>query len=260
MALAIHLSAWKTCLVTDYFMVNAQGHDDEAIANGILWLQQYAEQAGSAAAVVVPSLRQVESLASKLGVGEAVLKKQRRFRLGSVDVGVMIKKDLTYASFEGPMLGLWVDDQLLPKMEAMRPAAICAIPWLHKDIEKWKAARAPHDLRTGHQASEPRISNRVVEAALSNLTSSVNLSTGLGHPSDKDHAVGIFRALVAARETFDTDEIRAWAAANGWDADDADELADLAGRLAEGRKVMTKGWSLPGDAVDRWRAEVGADA
>lgn len=243
--------------MTDFYMVDAQGSDEEAYAKGISWLVDYATKSGVRdAAIVVPSLRQVESLAEKLGLDGNRLRKDRALRIGAVGVAVMISKDLSYRRFNGPMLGLWVDDDILPKMEDMDPSAICAIPWLHTDIQKWKAARAPIDLRTNQRPASPSISNAVVEVALRHLTHSVNLTTGILHPSDKDHAVSTFMALRDAGETYSAPEVRAWAVANGWSARHADDLAEVAEKIADGRKIRSSGrYSFRDDVVDRWRAE-----
>jgi hypothetical protein len=93
-----------------------------------------------------------------------------------------------------PVLGVWVDDRQLEEIERRRASAICVIPWLRDDISHWRYAYAPIDVRSGAAApSKSKIDNPVVERAITDLTSRVNLSTGLAHPSDKAAAVGMFR-------------------------------------------------------------------
>lgn len=67
-------------------------------------------------------------------------------------------------------------------------------------------------MRSGGRADEERDHQPVVERALESPTRRVNLSTGVGYPSDKAAAVGLFRVLEAGGEDYDAAEIAAWAA------------------------------------------------
>ena len=128
------------------------------------------------------------------------------------------------------------------------------------DIKKWVAADSPVELRSGSAAPASSIPNAIVIEALKSLTSSVNLGTGLGHPSDHDAAVWTFRALMEAGVPFDPDEVRAWAASHGWRMAAADELGDFAQRILDGRRIRTRSRPWKTEIVDIWRRRAeGAD-
>jgi hypothetical protein len=95
--------------------------------------------------------------------------------------------------------------------------------------------------------------NAVVREALQSLTVKVNLSTGLGHPRDKDAAVWMFRILRDNREPFDSAAVRAWAANNGWSVRGADDLAKVAEAIATGKRIQAgeRGWKA--DVIELWR-------
>ena len=69
------------------------------------------------------------------------------------------------------------------------------------------------------------------------LTSTVNLSTGLTHPSDKACTVELFRLLHKNEEPYDPDSIRAWAVKNGWSPEGADELRRIAKAVLDSRPI-----------------------
>ena len=64
----------------------------------------------------------------------------------------------------------------------------------------------------------------------------VNLSTGLGHPRDKDHADETLRILRAKGHADPTPHIKSWAIQQGWKPEHAAMLEALS------RKV----WNLKG--------------
>lgn len=152
-------------------------------------------------------------------------------------------------------MGVWVDDKQLDKLDGLRAPGLSAIPWNRTDIDGWKTNWNPIDVRTGQSGgSDETVTNPVVGVALESLSARVNLSTGLGHPSDKASAVHMFRALKKAREDFNPDQVCAWAVRHGWQSDDARELGDLAQKVKEGRPVrggQQKLWR--DDIVALWR-------
>jgi hypothetical protein len=153
-------------------------------------------------------------------------------------------------------LAVWVGDEDIEKVEELSPAAVGAIPWSDSDLESWKAAWAPLDLRTAQSACEALgVANPVVEEALKDLTNHVNLSTGLAHPDDRRAAVWTFRLLRKAGESYDPGQIRAWTTRHGWSMRHARELAEVSERILLGRAVQAKGpspWRT--DIVRMWRS------
>jgi hypothetical protein len=111
-----------------------------------------------------------------------------------VTVELAIERDATLAA-GGATLAVWPSARLLERLEEAGPRALCVVPWTEHDVADWLANWDPRDLRSGEEAPKAQLSSPVVEAALVDLTALVNLSTGLGHPSDHASAVSLFRIL-----------------------------------------------------------------
>lgn len=238
---------------TARFYFDIEGPDDQALKEGFSWL--FAQALGGRGVVAVPGLQQVNNLVPGLSAGEAArLKKDKRLqRLGATIELVSERSGRPVAG--APVLGVWVDDEQLEKLERARPSAVCVIPWLRDDIRRWRAAYTPTEMRSGASAPKSAIANPVVARALGDLTVRVNLSTGLGHPSDKAAAVGTFRILLAGGERVDPDEVAAWAANNGWGLGAARELAEIAAGVLAGRRYRVERHGWRDDILDLWRAE-----
>ena len=234
---------------TARFYVKAHGPDDDAVRRGLIWLGQEAQKAGRGT-LHVPGLANLQSLSHILRNVDAIAK-SKVFRLKGAPIGIAT---LRTGEVRGAVLALWTDDKILEGIEdRWRPPAICAIPWNGSDIDGWVAAFGPVEIRTGAAADAVVVSNPVVIEALRSLTSSVNLGTGLSHPSDRDAAVGAFRALRNAGERFDPAEVRAWAAAHGWNQRHATELAEIAQKVLDGRRIRTHSPHWKADIVGYWR-------
>lgn len=247
------------------YIVEAEGPDDEAAHLGVGWLIDYAKKhGGSTAGIFVATLKQVDSFARFLGSARAdALRKRRQISIENVTVKLLIERDLPY-EFDGPILCMWVDDERLEEIEALRAPAICAIPWIPKNLTNWKLARTPRDLRTGALASEGPNATPVLAAALRDLTTTVNVSTGIIHPSDKSAAIDLFRTLKSANEPFSAQDVRALANRLGWKGEHARELGELADKILAGRQVRGRepgGERWGSSSLDRWRsASAQADA
>ena len=248
---------------TERFFVDAYGPDDDALKAGFVWLLRFAEEHDcSRAAVFVPTVRQVESLGRVIGAPAAkALSKDRQVPSGNLTIDLLIQRGLPSSYSQGPLLAVWVDDKQLDKLDALWAPGLCVIPWVETDVEGWKTNWNPTDARTGEAAgTEDTVTNPVVAAALESLTSTVNLSTGLAHPSDKASAVQLFKALKAAGEDFEPDQVRAFAVRHGWDADDARALGELAQKVKDGRQVRGGNQRMCRDnIVDSWRADAAGE-
>jgi hypothetical protein len=162
------------------------------------------------------------------------------------------------STYEGPILAVWTRDKSLDKLDTTGAVAICAAPWNPDNIVDWKANWNPIDVRTGqHGGSDTTVSNLVVAKGLEHLTDRVNLSTGLAHPSDRSAAIHLFRLFVQGGESYIPDEIRAWAVRHGWQPEDARELAELAEKVQQGRRLKaSSGAEWRGDYLELLRSEV----
>jgi len=98
------------------------------------------------------------------------------------------------------------------------------------------------------------IKNAVAMEAMMLLTIRINVATGLTHSSDKSTTVGLFRALIAAGEDYEPDELKEWAHMNGWSDQGAKRLWEIAVAVRGGRVLKANshgGWKP--DIVERLR-------
>jgi hypothetical protein len=155
----------------------------------------------------------------------------------------------------GPALALWPTTSMIARLDdSAKTTALAVAPWIESDIEP--GARRPADLLGSASAdTRPLIGDSVVVVALHHLTAMVNLSSGLGHPSDKTAAVDTFRALQRGGHAWDPDDVHAWALANGWRNSGATDLQRIAEGVAAGRRFRTGTPMLRADILAVWRDE-----
>jgi hypothetical protein len=244
--------------VSDRSFVDTAGPDYPAALRAVAWTVQWALDHGSTSAgLFVNSMQQIEPLGQVIGESSAKrLGRTKSLTTSGVKIDLLTERTAPMSFTRGPVVGVWVNDRELQALDDLMAPAICAVPW--SSIEQWKATWGPLDIDSGTAAPLLEIANPVVEAAMKSLTLMVNLSTGLGHPSDKASAIGFFKQLKAAREPFDVNEVRAWARRNGWRSRDAEALSALVGRIDAGAPVRGgQPGRLKPNLVQVWREEVG---
>ncbi|MCB2156070.1 hypothetical protein KQI84_14425 [bacterium] len=114
--------------------------------------------------------------------------------------------------------------------------AFVFVPWLSDEGEAFEKTWQPSVFESDGAPAEgvsPLLLTPALEQELESLTRIVNLSTGIGHPSDKRTAQDKFKALKKQGVEIDPEAVRAWAVTHGWQSDDADDLAKLAARYAK---------------------------
>jgi len=137
-----------------------------------------------------------------------------------------------------------------------RLKALAVVPWDEDEIGTWRSARHAVDLLGREPAAPaPTITDPVVEAAMTDLTVRVNLSTGLKHPDDRSAAIQAFKILKRNRHEFNEVEIRAWAMSNGWAADDARELGEYAAGVLAGKAYRTGNQQWTSRIIITWRKD-----
>jgi hypothetical protein len=234
---------------TDYdaaYTHKEPSHDDEVLV-ALRWL--FARRASTTSEVLVyaPGKQNLE-------YSEVVRKDQASLYCVSERT---FARDYSWRG--GCALALWPTEKGLARLDGDdQVSALAVVPWRLADITPWIRARRPTDLLgLADQAPEPTISNGILLEAMKSLTSMVNLSSGLLHPSDKAHAVDTFRILKKHRIDWDPDGLHAWALANGWTNSGADDLRKYAAGIKAGKSFQTlKGYGLSPTAFDYWKDEV----
>lgn len=134
---------------------------------------------------------------------------------------------------------------------------IVAIPWL-KDktapwIERWNVREI-----TGKQYDKnvSEVSD-IVKVAMTELSSVINMSTGISHPSDNNRAKTYIRALYKYEPELDAEAVVSYLVTGlGWTSSHANDVGKLITTLNEGRYF--RGGEKTGlqDYYKRWKEKV----
>lgn len=134
----------------------------------------------------------------------------------------------TIARAQKPQIAvaLYIDNEGMIEIEDLAIPNLIYVPFTEKEGADW-AHKWDADVNGVEAVSTPLNLSAEVTGALKRLTDYVNLSTGLGHPSDRNLAHETVAALRAKGETWDSSEIEKWSLKNGWRPSHAAELANL---------------------------------
>jgi len=135
------------------------------------------------------------------------------------------------------ILAVYVDEEMLDKVDAIHCSHVIVVPWLLEHTENWVKTWNPKQLGRVEEAEEMLVKSTVVEEGLKWLTRVVNLSTGLVHPQDKGSAVDLFKVLLKLKQSFDPDEIKLWAVRSNWTPKGASQLQDISEKILDGKRL-----------------------
>lgn len=244
--------------------ISSYGPEEEPIKLGFFWLLDTAVRGGSERAyLAVPTLQNLDGVISEAFGEDWVKSLKRDKRIAVTYGGASLNLDLLTERIDsdsihkGPALVFYPNARLLEKMDDHYGITdVLVVPWIMKDIEEWILTWNAQELgKEDSQMSEPAFSDPVVEAALQSLTIRVNLSTGLGHPSDRDAAIWLFRNLKRANIRYNPIEIKGWLVRHGWRAEHANEVKEVAEKIQNGKRLRTyhKGDMWIENIVEKWR-------
>lgn len=208
------------------------GPDPSSIPTAIAIGVRECKQAGTTElALITPIKDNLDSIMVGEFLGRDVAKrlmKGDKIKVGNHGVSLTHHSVSSVQKARTPSVGLafYVSKEAIQKLDDLHFDTLIFVPWLDKDgidwTQKWDAETH------GGSSVDTSVSlpPEVVES-LTSLTACVNLSTGLGHPSDKEHAKRRFSDLRSAGIKWDPGELEKWAVRNGWKAADAEELSKL---------------------------------
>jgi hypothetical protein len=99
----------------------------------------------------------------------------------------------------------------------------------------------------------------VVQRAMARLTSRISMHTGLNDPGDRAAAVSLLNKLHSAGESFEPEELAAWASLNGWTPKGVAQIRRLAGDVLSGRESGAAHAAWDADIIEKLRAEGGVE-
>jgi hypothetical protein len=160
------------------------------------------------------------------------------------------------SSYPTWVLAAWPDAEHLALVaDDSRTRALCVVPWSESEVAPWVQVYRPVTLPPTLRLATPEpeiISNPVAVEGLKTLTAMINVQSLFAGAGGRDKAVAVLLKLHDAGHGVNPEKARAWAMAHGWSARAAGQLADLAQRIAAGKRLRAKGRVLRSDILDVW--------
>lgn len=185
--------------------------------------------------LIVPKKDGFESTEIGAVFGETDARKLRSGKVLQVDnINIKLESPKTLSPYKsyGMLIGIHLSQEGQDKLDSADFAdAIMFVPWTEDEGKEWMSTWDPSVLGQRTWQISPQNLHQDVVDALVIITSSINLSSGLVHPSDKNVAKQKFTDLKNAGHKPDPDEIRGWALRNNWAPMHASSLQKLAARI-----------------------------
>jgi hypothetical protein len=132
----------------------------------------------------------------------------------------------------GMIIGVYLsrkDQNVLDSVSSAR--AIVFLPWTEDEGKAWLSTWNPTILGKSTWQAQQTAFPADVEKALLNLTRTINLTTGLSNPSDKETARQTLLGIKRRGHALDPDDIRKWALRNNWEPRHAEDFCRLASKI-----------------------------
>lgn len=223
--------------MTNRFLFKNEGPNDQVIVNALRYASEISTQSNNKSIhIIFPHKANFESTnlgkiinqifgsgsAKKLCKGETI---------GNLDF--ILPSKISFNNSSGTILAIYCTPDDMNKIDSNSSAnSIIFVSWLLEEADIWESTWHNNGLNIvhGEPSQQIEILPEDITSALKRLTSIVNLSTGLAHPSDQKHAQRIFKELQEKGCKADEQAVANWAIANGWNARHLDELKKLTKR------------------------------
>lgn len=219
--------------MTDRFLFKSVGPDDGAFCEALKLAYEMSKQNSTPIHLVFPLkntfkdsniakiLNQLDSkFSTKLLKGETV-----------ANMDLLLPSNIGFNNSKGIILAVYCTTKDLNLIDSNSSAdSIIFVSWSEDEAEIWESTWYNKSLQVMYGNPSQAIAGLPTELVqeLERLTSIVNLSTGLAHPSDKEYADRIFKSLKSKGYKVSEQLVANWAIANGWNARHLDDLVKLA--------------------------------
>lgn len=238
------------------YFIRAEGPDRGAVKKAIEWLQQVSPAKGF---VAVPGLRNLDGvLAEELGPSTVKeLKTKGRAVISGRELLVITRLKLVQSADNAAIVAFYPYGRVLDALDAIRDvSAMLVVPWSMQEVDHWVSIWNAKELGVRKKSNKAEhIINRVVEEALRDISDRINVPTGIEHQTDRDLTVQALLILKDGGEKFTPHSLKSWLVANGgWKATLAQEVAEAAAEILEGKRVKQGTSVWPDDILQKWRA------
>jgi hypothetical protein len=244
-------------LADNNFYVDPTTEPRAAIRQGISWLLQTPSQTAYLAVVQNTNLQgTIRDVLGRDVVRNLISRESTR--MDGHQVILVTHHRMLYNPVQTRLVAFYPSADFLDELDAIPNITdMLVVAWMESDIRTWRTTRNAVLLGATQQARSPfHLSDRVVEAAVRGLSSSVNQSTGLANSRDRETAVQTFRILRDEGFVFDPEQIKIFLVAEcGWDAPTAAEVEQVALQILQGRRLREGQRRFVPNIVDIWREE-----
>jgi len=237
------------------YFIRSSGPDEEAVKKASGWLIPKKK-----VFLAVLGYGNLEGVISDI-IGQHIVKRLKndcKVLLLGTEVILVIERKLIYNAKDAPIVAIYPTSKFLDQLDSIpNVSEMLVVPWNFEEVEPWIRAWNATELGATPQARpSPLISNPVVQQALKSLTAVVNVSTGISHPRDRATAIQTFEILRDGGEMFTPEKVKAWLIAEGgWKATDAQEVAEVAQKVLEYRRLRKGRPVWKRNILEIWREE-----
>lgn len=244
------------------FYIDTGGNDDEAYREAMQFACEYAKNNANIRRVVLLALSKNNVDWLKRLYGERTVKDLfNGTTFNGCTPEYIIKTKRTY---KDPMntsdfvisMGLNSED-LMKVDDYYGIVGILAIPWTSDGLSDWIKTWGPIDIRSNEKADIFPLPDPITQAAMEELSSSINRTTGIHHPSDNKQAKTYIRALHKYLTTLDGNKVNAYLIRElNWKASHALEVKELIDTLNDGRYFQGGDKTGLKSHIKRWEANI----
>lgn len=205
-------------------------HDEKSVNEGICWLVGHLGE-GQRPTVWTPQKQNL--------TGDP----QLRSLVARTSVEHITGRGGAHLAGPGPVLMAWprpADISEFLRYNSHQVTALCVIAWGKDTLLSWVSAARPELLGKTTSWDMGDQLDPVVEAAMRNVTESINHNNTITGGDDKDDVVSALLALHDAGYALDAKALEGWAVANGWSGRNPALLADYAQRIMRGSRPRSR--------------------
>lgn len=240
------------------YYIKTEGNDDKAYKEAMFFACELVKNGMNASTVIL--LAKAKGSVGWLDrlFGSVIVKKLfNGTKFENCKPTFLIQTLKTYSSFSASndiVITMGLDAEEIMKIDDYKDVkVIIAIPWLLEFTDKWIKTWSPTELRTNKKPESFPDPNPVVKTALQELSSVINMSTGIHHSSDNNRAKTYIRALYKYSE-LNGDVVKSYLMRElRWDSDDANDMKKLIDIINDGRHFKGGDKTFLKNHIKRWQ-------